>query len=62
MQKALEKAYEEGKATAAQVLDGVMALGMACMWIDEGGEGQTCCEKGKCMVHDPAGGGSCQEC
>lgn len=32
IQKVLEKAYEAGKATKEEVLDGVMAMGMAYMW------------------------------
>ena len=35
MQKVLEKAYEAGKVSEEEVLDGVLALGRAYMWMDE---------------------------
>ena len=36
-QKVLEKAYEAGKATEEDVLDRVIALGDAYMWMDDVG-------------------------
>ena len=38
MQKVLDEAYEAGKVTEEVVLDGVMALEDAHMWMDEGDE------------------------
>ena len=40
----MEKAYEAGKATEEQVLDGVMALGRAYMWMGERNECGECFE------------------
>ena len=47
LQKVLEKAYELGKVTEEAVLDGVLALSEACMWVDEWDECQACFERAK---------------
>ena len=46
-QKVLEKAYEAGKLTEEEVLDGILALGQAHMCIDERDECQACFERAK---------------
>ena len=47
MQKVLDKAYEAGKATEEEVLDGVVALSRAEMWMDEYDEYEACFERAK---------------
>ena len=47
LQKVLEKAYEVGKVTHEGVLDGVMALGVAYMWMDGRDDYKACFERAK---------------
>ena len=47
MQKVLEKAYEAGKATEEEALDGVMALGKAYAWMDEWDGCRACYKRAK---------------
>ena len=46
-QKVLETAYEKGGATEEMVLDKILALGRAYMWVGEGDESQACYERAK---------------
>ena len=47
MQKVLEKAYEAGKVSEEEVLDGVLALGRAYMWMGEYDDCEACLKRAK---------------
>merc|ERR1719506_1333791 len=47
LQRVLEKAYESGKLTEEEVLDGILALGEAHEWVREFDEGRACFRRAK---------------
>ena len=42
LRKVLERVYKAGEANEEEVLDGVVLLGDACMWVDEYDEYDGC--------------------